>query len=81
MQEDNKVSVVTHLDKVQPSATVPLTIARRSGDEMRAPTLDQSRIDDIRGKILSGAYHSLATAEQIARHILRSGDLAFRSGI
>jgi anti-sigma28 factor (negative regulator of flagellin synthesis) len=37
--------------------------------------LDPARADEIRSKILSGAYNSLAMANDVARSILRSGDL------
>jgi len=38
-------------------------------------TLDAKRVDDIRSKILSGAYNSLSVAHSVAQSILRSGDL------
>ena len=36
----------------------------------------ERRLTDIRARVLSGAYHSLEMAEQVARAILRSGDVA-----
>jgi len=37
--------------------------------------LDPQRAAEIRAKILSGAYDSLSVASDVARAILRSGDL------
>ena len=38
-------------------------------------TMDQTRVDQIRSSILSGAYNSLEMADQVARAVMRSGDL------
>lgn len=47
-----------------------------AGDtEAAAGDVDPRRADEIRAKILSGAYDSLAAADQVARAILRSGDI------
>lgn len=49
-----------------------------SGDPASAPvasSLDPARADQIRSKILSGAYNSLEMADQVARAVIRSGDL------
>ena len=43
-----------------------------SGD---AGALDPRRADEIRTRVLSGAYNSVEMADQVARSILRSGDL------
>jgi hypothetical protein len=37
--------------------------------------LDPARADQIRSNILSGAYNSLGMADQVARSVIRSGDL------
>jgi len=37
--------------------------------------LDPQRADQIRSSILSGAYNSLKMADQVARAVIRSGDL------
>jgi hypothetical protein len=37
--------------------------------------LDPRRADEIRTRVLSGAYNSVEMADQVARSILRSGDL------
>lgn len=37
--------------------------------------LDSRRVDEIRARVLSGAYNSVEMADQVARSILRSGDL------
>jgi protein gp37 len=38
-------------------------------------SLDPRRVDQIRSSILAGAYNSLEMADQVARALLRSGDL------
>jgi hypothetical protein len=81
MQVDNPLNRVIRSDLVKPIAKVPLAIVRQSKDDKPMAPLDQSRIDQIRSKILSGAYHSLATAEQVARHILQSGDIIVRAAL
>ncbi|MEO6865371.1 MAG: hypothetical protein ABI229_07965 [Gemmatimonadaceae bacterium] len=40
-----------------------------------ASSLDPRRADQIRSSILSGAYNSLEMADQVARSVIRSGDL------
>lgn len=40
-----------------------------------AGSLDSRRADEIRARVLSGAYNSVEMADQVARSILRSGDL------
>lgn len=51
-------------------------LASSQAAEGTAPaSLDPAQADAIRGKILGGAYDSLAMADQVARSILRSGDL------
>jgi hypothetical protein len=41
----------------------------------QSSTLDPDRAQDIRAKVLSGAYLTLDAADQVARAILRSGDV------
>lgn len=52
-------------------------LALASGGETQrtSSTLDPSRADQIRSKILAGAYNSLESADQVARAVIRSGDL------
>ena len=38
-------------------------------------SLDPSRAEQIRSNILSGAYNSLGMADQVARAVIRSGDI------
>ena len=38
-------------------------------------SLDPKRADQIRSSILSGAYNSLEMADQVARAVIRSGDV------
>lgn len=40
-----------------------------------AESVDPRRADEIRTRVLSGAYNSVEMADQVARSILRSGDL------
>jgi len=52
------------------------TLAEDPAEETPATaSLDPRRIDEIRSKILAGAYHTNEMADQVARAILRSGDL------
>lgn len=44
-------------------------------EQTESSALDPQRVADIRAKILSGAYNSLSMASDVARAILRSGDL------
>jgi hypothetical protein len=81
MQIDNPLNGAVRSDMDPSTHGALLFIADRSEDDGAAASLDQSRIDHFRSKILSGAYHSLATAEQVARHILQSGDVMARSGL
>jgi hypothetical protein len=37
--------------------------------------VDSRHADEIRSKILSGAYNTLEVADQVARALIRSGDL------
>lgn len=52
-------------------------LALATGGTTKPPvsTLDPSRADQIRSSILSGAYNSLEMADQVARAVIRSGDL------
>ncbi len=40
-----------------------------------ATTVEPSRAEQIRSNILSGAYNSLGMADQVARAVIRSGDI------
>ena|SRR5690242_14510066 len=46
-----------------------------SSESTEAKGLDSRRTDEIRARVLSGAYNSVEMADQVARSILRSGDL------
>jgi negative regulator of flagellin synthesis FlgM len=52
-----------------------LVLASGGTTEQTASSLDPQRVDQIRARILSGAYNSLEMADQIARAVVRSGDL------
>jgi hypothetical protein len=52
-----------------------LALSGSQTDPSSATALDPSRADQIRAKILSGAYNSLGMADQVARAVMRSGDL------
>jgi hypothetical protein len=41
----------------------------------RASTLDASRVDTIRQRVLQGAYDNLNVMDQVARRIVQRGDL------
>ncbi len=50
-------------------------LAGNGSSTQSATSLDPSRADEIRSKILSGAYNSLGMADQVARAVIRSGDI------
>ena len=52
-----------------------LALAGGSTTQQTASSLDPQRVDQIRSRILSGAYSSLEMADQVARAVIRSGDL------
>ncbi len=52
-----------------------LALASQGTASQSAATLDPQRVDQIRSNILSGAYNSLEMADQVARSVIRSGDL------
>lgn len=52
-----------------------LALATDGTDAQAASPLDPSRADQIRSNILAGAYNSLGMADQVARAVIRSGDL------
>lgn len=52
-----------------------LALASGGTTEQAASSLDPQRVDQIRARILSGAYNSLEMADQVARAVIRSGDL------
>ncbi|MGI8547862.1 MAG: hypothetical protein ACR2M1_11080 [Gemmatimonadaceae bacterium] len=70
------VSKIRRVDDVQISdAGHVLSGAGPSVDDAKASDLDPSRVDEIRSRILSGAYNSLEMADHVARSLMRSGDL------
>ena len=52
-----------------------LALATGGTTGQAASALDPHRVEQIRARILSGAYNSLEMADQIARAVIRSGDL------
>jgi anti-sigma28 factor (negative regulator of flagellin synthesis) len=52
-----------------------LAMASKGAQQDPVTTLDPQRADSIRASILSGAYNSLEMADQVARAVIRSGDL------
>lgn len=46
-----------------------------SSESTESKGVDPRRADEIRARVLSGAYNSVEMADQVARSILRSGDL------
>jgi anti-sigma28 factor (negative regulator of flagellin synthesis) len=52
-----------------------LALASQGTTKDSAAPLDPQRADQIRSSILSGAYNSLEMADQVARAVIRSGDL------
>ena len=68
------VSPVRGPDAVQIS-DAGLALAGDSGTNSKTSSLDPRRADQIRASILSGAYNSLDMADQVARAVIRSGDL------
>jgi anti-sigma28 factor (negative regulator of flagellin synthesis) len=52
-----------------------LALASDAKAKQPVSSLDPSRVEQIRSSILSGAYNSLEMADQIARAVIRSGDL------
>ena len=73
--QDETSNVSRRNDQVQIS-DAGLALASDSASESTATsTLDPQRTEEIRGRILSGAYNSLSMAQQVAQSILKSGDL------
>ena len=52
-----------------------LAMASKETPQDSVTSLDPQRADSIRSSILSGAYNSLGMADQVARAVIRSGDL------
>lgn len=52
-----------------------LALASQGASKDAATPLDSQRADQIRSSIVSGAYNSLEMADQVARAVIRSGDL------
>lgn len=68
------VAPVRGIDAVQISEA-GLALASDGAAKPAASSLDPSRADQIRSSVLSGAYNSLEMADQVARAVIRSGDL------
>jgi hypothetical protein len=67
-------SSTSRSDKVQIS-DAGRALAARGDDTTKASGLDSSRTEQIRGRILSGAYDTLDVVDAVARRLLDSGDL------
>ena len=52
-----------------------LALATDGAPAGKASSLDPARAEQIRSKILSGAYNTLGMADQVARAVIRSGDI------
>ena len=61
-------------DKVEISDAGRALAARGGDDTQSSSSLDPSRADQIRGRILSGAYNTLDVVDTVARRLLDSGD-------
>jgi negative regulator of flagellin synthesis FlgM len=69
-------SSVRRVDDVEISdAGRALSGNEASSDIETAVELDPRRTDELRSKILSGAFNSLEMADQVARAMIRSGDI------
>lgn len=68
------VTSVRGVDAVQIS-DAGLALANEGTAKQATAPLDPHRVDQIRSSILSGAYNSLDMADQVARAVIRSGDL------
>lgn len=67
---------VRRTDAVQISDEGRALAADQGGEAAPAHAgVDPARAAEIRSRILSGAYHSVEMADNVARAILRSGDL------
>lgn len=62
-------------DKVQISDAGRALAARDGQGAQGSSSLDPARADQIRGRVLSGAYDTLEVVDAVARRILDSGDL------
>jgi anti-sigma28 factor (negative regulator of flagellin synthesis) len=71
----------TTREAAQPAGAPKTGDSIRISDEARALArggsdgLDANRIDQIRARILEGAYDSLDSVDKLARRLLASGDL------
>jgi hypothetical protein len=68
------VAPVRRADAVQIS-DAGLALATDGTAAHATSPLDSARADQIRSNVLSGAYNSLGMADQVARAVIRSGDL------
>ena len=65
----------TRGDAVQISDAARVLASSAASDEVAPTDVDPTRAAELRAKIFEGAYNALGMAEQVARAILRSGDL------
>ena len=68
-------AAVRRVDAVQISDVGRALSGNDADASSEAGALDPRRADEIRSRVLSGAYNSVEMADQVARSILRSGDL------
>jgi hypothetical protein len=68
-------SAVHRVDAVQISDMGRALSGNDADASGEAGALNPRRADEIRSRVLSGAYNSVEMADQVARSILRSGDL------
>lgn len=73
--QDDTQSVSRRNDQVQISDAGRALASDETSESTATSTLDPQRAEEIRTRILSGAYNSLSMAHQVAQSILKSGDL------
>jgi anti-sigma28 factor (negative regulator of flagellin synthesis) len=66
---------MTRGDAVHISDTARVLASSIAADETVPASIDPTRATELRARIFEGAYNSLEMAEQVARAILRAGDL------
>lgn len=68
-------AAVRRADAVQLSDAGLALSGSDASTSSQAGALDPRRADEIRSRVLSGAYNSVEMADKVAQSILRSGDL------
>jgi anti-sigma28 factor (negative regulator of flagellin synthesis) len=62
-------------DRVQISDAGRALAAKATSDVSESESLSPERVDQIRQRILKGAYNSTEIVDQVARRMLESGDI------